>query len=63
MAWGACAQETQSYDKKMLLKEVFDKSVCKIKILITLNKTLMKHNQNNQKSLGKPMPGYVFSNS
>jgi hypothetical protein len=49
----------------MLLKVDFDKSAfVKILILvINLNKSLMKHIQNNQKSIGKSMPAYGFKKS
>jgi hypothetical protein len=32
-------------------------------LVTTLNETLMKHIQNNQKSIGKPIPAYGFSKS
>jgi hypothetical protein len=45
----------------MLLKVVFDKIACvKLEIVITSNKTLMKHIQNNQKFIGKSIPAYGF---
>jgi hypothetical protein len=31
-----------------------------LRLVITLNKTLMKHIQNNQKSIGKSIPAYGF---
>jgi hypothetical protein len=51
------AHKTPYYDAKMLPKFFFDKnSICKIE-LITLNKTLMKHIQNNQKFI--PAHGFL----
>jgi hypothetical protein len=48
----------------MLLKVVCDKNVfVKFKINNNLNKTLMKHIQNNQKSIGKSIPAYGFEKS
>jgi hypothetical protein len=35
----------------------------KLRLVITLNKTLMKHTQNNQKSIGKSIPAYGFLKS
>ncbi len=32
----------------------------KLRLVITLNKSLMKHTQNNQKSIGKSIPAYGF---
>jgi hypothetical protein len=45
----------------MLLKVVLDKTAfVKFKINNNFNKTLMKHIQNNTKSIGKSMSGYGF---
>ncbi len=53
-----------SYDTKMLLKVVFDKTVfVKFKISNNSNKTLMKHIQNNKTSIGKFLPIYGFKES
>jgi hypothetical protein len=58
------AQATTLYDTKMLLKVVFDKTVfVKFLLVITFNKTLMKHISNNQKSIGKSKPAYGFKKS
>jgi hypothetical protein len=58
------AHKTPSYDTKIIPKVVFDKTICvKFKILVlVLNKTLMKHIQNNQKSKGKSIPPMDFKN-
>jgi hypothetical protein len=45
--------------QKMFLKVVFDKTaILNLKLVITLYKTLMKHFQNNQKSIQKSTPDY-----
>jgi hypothetical protein len=45
----------------MLLKVIFDKTAfVKFMISNNLNKTLMKHIQNNQSSIGKSIPAYGF---
>jgi hypothetical protein len=51
--------KTPSYDTNMLPKIVFDKTaLVKLKLVTTLDKTLMKPIQNNQKSIGKSTPAY-----
>jgi hypothetical protein len=52
---------TPSYDTKMFLKVVFDKTaILNLRLVITLYKTLMKLIQNNQKSIQKSTPAYGF---
>jgi hypothetical protein len=50
---------TPSFDTNMLPKVVFDKKHClsNLKLVMTQNKTLMNQIQNNQKSIGKSIPG------
>jgi hypothetical protein len=44
------AHKTPSYETKMLLKVAYDKTAfVNLRLLINLNKKLMKHIQNNQK--------------
>ncbi len=53
------AHKTQSYDTKMLLKVVFDKTAfVKFKISNNFKQTLLKHNENKQKSIGQSIPAY-----
>ncbi len=47
--WISWAHKTTAYDTKMLLK-----------VILILNKTLMAHIQNNQKSTGKSIPAFGF---
>jgi hypothetical protein len=47
------------YNIKMLLKVVFDLTVF-VKFKISNNKPLMKHIHNNQNSIEKSIPAYVF---
>ncbi len=50
-AWGA--HKTPSYDAKML-QVVYDKTAfVNLRLIIIFNKTLMKHIQNYQKSIGR----------
>jgi hypothetical protein len=60
--WGECdAHKTPSYETKMLLKFVFDKTAfVKFNISNNFKQTLKKHIQNNQKSIGKSIPAYGF---
>jgi hypothetical protein len=45
----------------MLLKVVFDKTaLVKFKISNNLNETIIKHIQNNQKSIGKSIPALAY---
>jgi hypothetical protein len=48
--------ETPTYDTKMLLKAFFDKTAYVKFRISNIYKTLMKHIQNNQKSIGKSIP-------
>ncbi len=55
------AHKTPSYDTKLLLKVVFDNTVLvNLRLIINLNKTLMKHIETYQKYLGKSIPTYGF---
>jgi hypothetical protein len=57
--WISLEHKPPPYDTKMLLKVVFDKTVfVKFLLVITFNKTLMKHISKNQKSIGKSIPVY-----
>jgi hypothetical protein len=59
--WISCAYKTPYDDTKMLLKVIFDKiAFVKFKISNTLNETLMKYVQYNQKSIGKSLPAYGY---
>jgi len=44
--WISLAQKTPSYDTKLILKVIFDKKKClqNLRLVINLNKTLMKNN-------------------
>jgi hypothetical protein len=58
---GEHAHKTQSYDTKMILKDVFDKTLfVKFDISNNFNKKFRKHIQNNQKSIGKSIPANGF---
>jgi hypothetical protein len=58
---GEHAHKTVSYDTKRLVKDVFDKTAfLKFQISYNLNKTLMKHTENNKKSIGKSILAYGF---
>ncbi len=57
------AHKTPSYATKMLLKVVFEKTAfVKFKLVITLNKKLIKYIHNNQKSTGNPYQSMDFKN-
>ncbi len=63
--WISLANSTPSYDTKMLLKVVFDKTAFvkfKINNNFTLNKTLTKHIKNNQNLQENPYQPMDFKN-
>jgi hypothetical protein len=55
------SDKTPSYDTKMPLKVVFDKTAfVKFKVSNNFHQIIDKHIQNNQKFLGKFIPAYGF---
>ncbi len=51
--WNSVVHKTPTYDTKMLLKDFFDKTALVEFRICNIQKILMKHIQNNQKSIGK----------
>jgi hypothetical protein len=55
--------KTPTYDIKMLLRDFFDETVFVKFRISNIYKTLVKHIQYNQKSIGKSIPAYEFKKS